>query len=130
MDDFLARTLTSRIARSAQNDEEDEMVGPAVKTDTNPTSVAASGEVESTARLISPPVPVLPAKPPLRMQMELVALPVITRAEEAAVAVNEPPRYASRKGAPRHGNASVSAKHARLSGTRARPPAAAKARSK
>ena len=132
VDDFLARTLTSRIPRSAQNDEEDEMVGPAVKTDTSPTSVAASGEVETTARLISPPAPVSPARPPLRMQMELVALPVITRAEEAAVAVNEPPRYASRKGAPRHGNASASgsANHARLSAIRATPPAAAKARSK
>jgi hypothetical protein len=30
------------------------------------------------------------------MQMELVASPVKARTEEAAVAVNEPPRYASR----------------------------------
>jgi hypothetical protein len=128
VDDFLARTLASRIPRSAQNDEEDEMVGPGVKTDTNLTSVAASGEVETTARLISPSALVSPARPPLRMPMELVALPVITRAEEAAVAVNEPPRSASRNGVPRRGNGS--ANYARLSGTRARPPASAKARSK
>jgi hypothetical protein len=130
VDDFLARTLTSRIPRSAQNDAEAELMEPAVKTDTSLTSVAASGEVESNARLISPPAPVSPARPSLRRQMELVALPVITRAEEAAVAVNEPPRYASRRGAPRHGNASGSANYARLSGTRGRLPAAAKARSK
>ena len=96
VDDFLARTLTSRMHRSAQNEEEDEMVGPAVKTDTSLTSVAASKEAETIAQLISPPALVSPAKPPLRMQMELVALPVKARAEEAAVAVNEPPRYASR----------------------------------
>ena len=96
VDDFLARTLTSRIPRSVQNDEEDELVGPVVKTDTSLTSIAASKEFETTARLISPPVPVALAQPLPRMQMELVTLPVRARVEEDAVAVNEPPRYASR----------------------------------
>jgi hypothetical protein len=96
VDDFLARTLTSRIHRAAQNDVEDELMGPAVKTDTSLTSVAASKEVESAARQISPPAPILPARPQQRMQMELVAMPVKECAEEAAVAVNEPPRYTSR----------------------------------
>jgi len=100
VDDFLARTLTSRIPRSAQNDAEDELNGQAVKTDTSLTSVAtsaaASKDVKTTARPISPPAPVSPARPPLRMQMELVSLPVRAHAEEVAVAVNEPPRYASR----------------------------------
>jgi hypothetical protein len=97
VDDFLARALTSRMPRAAQNDAEDEqLMGQAVKTDTSLTSTAASKEVETTARLISLSAPVSPARPPLRMQMELVALPVKARAEEAAVAVNEPPHYASR----------------------------------
>jgi hypothetical protein len=108
VDDFLARTLTSRMSRAAQNDAEDELARPAVKTDVSLTSSVAYDEVESSARLITTPTPVSPspliatpelvspARPPLRMQMELVALPVKARAEEAAVAVNEPPRYASR----------------------------------
>jgi hypothetical protein len=100
VDDFLARTLTSRTRRSAQNDEENELVGQVVKTDTSLTSViasvAASNEFETTARPISLPEPVAPAQPSPRMQMELVALPVKAHAEEAAVAVNEPPRYTSR----------------------------------
>ena len=108
VDDFLARTLTSRMSRAAQNDMEDEMMGSAVKTDISLTSSVAYKEVESSARLIatptpvSPPLPIAtselvsPARPPLRMQMELVASPAKVRAEEAAIAVNEPPRYASR----------------------------------
>ena len=97
VDDFLARSLSSRMRRAGQNDEDDELVGPAVKTDTSLTSSPASKEVETPSRLISPPAPVLPARPPLRMQMELVTLPASTHTEEdVAVAVNEPPRYASR----------------------------------
>jgi hypothetical protein len=108
VDDFLARTLSSRMSKAAQNDAEDELARPAVKTDVSLTSSVAYDEVESSARLITTPTPVSPspliatpelvspARPPLRMQMELVALPVKARAEEAAVAVNEPPRYASR----------------------------------
>jgi hypothetical protein len=108
VDDFLARTLTSRMSRAAQNDVEDELTGPAVITDISLTSSVAYKEVESSARLIPTPAPVLPppliaapalvspARPPQRMQMELVAMPARARTEEAAVAVNEPPRYASR----------------------------------
>jgi len=81
---------------------------PVVKTDISLTSSVAYKEVESSARLITTPAPVAPPlpiatpelvsppRPPLRMQMELVALPAKTRDEAAAVAVNEPPRYASR----------------------------------
>jgi hypothetical protein len=101
VDDFLARTLTSRMTRVVQNDEEDELMVRAVKTDTSLTTVATSQvttskEVAVSSRQIAAPAPVSTARPPLRMQMELVALPAKSRAEEAAVAVNEPPRYASR----------------------------------
>ena len=96
VDDFLARTLTSRMTRAVQNDEEDEMMEQAVKTDTSLTVVATSKAAAASSRQIAAPAPVSPARPPLRMQMELVALPAKTRDEAAAVAVNEPPRYASR----------------------------------
>jgi hypothetical protein len=98
VDDFLARTLTARVPRAAQNDEEDEMIVQAAvaETDTSLTSSAAYKEIESSTRQKATPAPVLPSRPPLRMQMELVALPIRVRGEEAMVAVNEPPRYASR----------------------------------
>lgn len=108
VDDFLARTLTSRMSRASQNEMDDDMPVPAVKTDISLTSSVAYEEVESSARLIATPAPVSPPPPiaapvlvsparlPQRMQMELVALPVKARAEDVAVAVNEPPRYASR----------------------------------
>ena len=108
VDDFLAKALSSRMSRAAQNDAEDELARPVVKTDVSLTSSVAYEEVESSARLITTPAPVSPsllsatpelvspARPPQRMQMELVALPSKARDEEAAVAINEPPRYASR----------------------------------
>jgi hypothetical protein len=108
VDDFLARTLSSRMSKAAQNDAEDELARPVVKTDVSLTSSVAYEEVESSARLITTPTPVSsppliatptlvsPARPPQRMQMELVASPAKAHTEDVAVAVNEPPRYASR----------------------------------
>jgi hypothetical protein len=96
VDDFLARTLTSRMTRAVQNDDEEELMVQAVKTDTSLTAVATSKAVAASSRLIAAPAPVSAARPPLRMQMELVALPAKKRDESAAVGVNEPPRYASR----------------------------------
>jgi hypothetical protein len=101
VDDFLARTLTSRIPRGAQIDEDDELIVQAAKNDTSLTTVATSQvstskEIAASSRPIAAPAPISTARPPLRMQMELVALPPKARDEEAAVAVNEPPRYASR----------------------------------
>jgi hypothetical protein len=96
VDDFLVKGLTSRGSRAAKTDVEDEIIEQAVKTDASLTSSAAYKEVESPARLIAAPAPVSPARPPLRMQMELVTLPVRGRVDEAAVAVNELPRYTSR----------------------------------
>ena len=102
VDDFLVRTLSSRMSRGIENEGEDELPEKAakpeqaVKTDTSLTTVAASKEVETIARQITAPAPVSPSRPPLRMQMELVTLPVRAHSEEVAVAVNESPRYASR----------------------------------
>jgi hypothetical protein len=96
VDDFLARALTSRIPRNAQYDAEDELIRQTVKTDTSLTTVAASKEIAASSRLIATPALVSPARPPLRMQMGLVTMPAKLPAEEIAVAVNEPPRYASR----------------------------------
>lgn len=96
VDDFLAKTLTSRMTRAVQNDEDEELIGQAAATDTSLTAVATTKAVAASSRLIAVPAPVSPVRPPLRMQMELVTLPVKPRDEAAVVGVNEPPRYASR----------------------------------
>jgi hypothetical protein len=96
VDDFLARTLTSRMTRAVQNDDEEELIGQAVATDTSLTAAATTKAVAASSRLIAAHAPVSAARPPLRMQMELVAMPAKTHDESAAVGVNEPPRYASR----------------------------------
>ncbi len=113
VDDFMARALAARVSRTAQNHAEDEVMEQAAGADASLTSEAAYKEAESSARLITTPGPVspvrpmavpapasstsaAPARPPLRMPMELVAVPDRACAEEAVAAVNEPPRYASR----------------------------------
>jgi hypothetical protein len=125
VDDFMARALTARVSQSSQNDAEDEVVEHAVAADTSLTSDSAYEEVESSARLITTPTPVTharpivkpapvapagppaastpaaftpsaPARPPLRMPMEVVAMPSKPRIEEAMVSADDPPRYASR----------------------------------
>ena len=113
VDDFMARALAARVPRASQNHAEDEVMEQAAGADASLTSEAAYKEAESSARLITTPVPVsparptaaptpassmsaAPARPPLRMPMELVAVPDRARAGEAVAAVNEPPRYASR----------------------------------
>jgi hypothetical protein len=101
VDDFMAKALSVRVPRTTQNDAEDAAMKLPAGGDTSLTSDAAYGEIESSARLISspePPAPVTatPARPPLRMPMELIALPPKAHIEEPAAAVNEPPRFASR----------------------------------
>jgi hypothetical protein len=96
VDDFMAKALAVRAPRSAANEAETEVEEQTAQTDTSLTSDAAYDEVESSARLIPTPTPVPRARPPLRMPMELVAVPPKPRAEEAAAPVDEPPRFASR----------------------------------
>jgi hypothetical protein len=114
VDDFMARALTARTPRAAENVVEERVMERAAIADTSLTSDAAYQEFESSARLIPTPEPVkaarlaaeqrqnssaaaAPARTPLRMPLELVAVaPAKVCGEENAVAVNEPPRYASR----------------------------------
>ena len=93
VDEFMARTIAVRVQPGAA--EESEVAEQTVATDCSLTSDAAFVEVESSSRLLTPPVPVLPKRLPLRAQAELVAMPGRLQAEEPAAA-DEPPRYASR----------------------------------
>ncbi len=103
VDEFMARAITARVPQAAQNDIDDEVMEKVISADTSLTSGAAYQEFESSARLIPTPTskpvaskPDTSARPPVRMQMELVPLPPRPRVEEAAPTPAEPPRYASR----------------------------------
>jgi len=101
VDDFMARALCTRVSHSAQNEADGVAMEQAAHSDVSLTSDAAYAEMESSARLISTPppqalVPAAPARPPLRMPIELIAKPSRAHAEAPAPAVNEPPRFASR----------------------------------
>ena len=93
VDEFMARTIAVRVQPGAA--EESEVAEQALATDTSLTSNAAFVEAESSARLLTPPAPVLPKRPPIRTQAELAAMPGKLQAEEPA-APDEPPRFASR----------------------------------
>jgi hypothetical protein len=110
MDEFMARTLTGRLAQSASGEVageiQEEVKEAAARTDASLTTDAAYKEFESSARLIAttatpaaltvPTTPTTSARQPLRTPMELVVMPAKARAEEGQVSVDEPPRYASR----------------------------------
>jgi hypothetical protein len=89
MDDFMARAIAVRpqpVAGNAAAVEKQVAV-----TDASLTSDAAWDEVESSARLLTPPDPA-----PLRAPAELVTMPGRPKAEPFAPPLDEPPRYASR----------------------------------
>jgi hypothetical protein len=94
VDEFMARALAARVPQSVA---EDAAAGqPIVATDASLTSGAAYEhlvfeDVQSSARLLSPPAPVFPMRP----SPELVPTPGRLAAEEPAPLV-EPPRFASR----------------------------------
>jgi hypothetical protein len=105
VDDFMARALKARVPQAAVNnaasDTQDKVLKQALGTDTSLTSSTAfdDADFESSARLIPTPAPVAPARPPLRMPIELVAAAARPRADEAVIPVDdEPPRFASRNG--------------------------------
>ncbi len=101
VDDFMARTIDVRAQQSAQ--EESVRERPAAATNASLTAVAAYEPVvyeavDSSARSIPaplPPAPLLPKRPVLRPQAELVAMPGRGPTEEP-VPLDEPPRFASR----------------------------------
>src|SRR5208282_2663523 len=68
VDDFMARTLTSRAHPAAA--EEIEAEEKALPTDASLTSGAPHVEVESSARLLTPPVTILSKRPILRLPAE------------------------------------------------------------
>ena len=92
VDNFMARALATQVRPSA----EDEVVEQAAGGDTSLTSNTAYREIESSARLITSPALVTPARLPIRMPVELVPQPARVSTEPAATVVDEPPRYASR----------------------------------
>jgi len=93
VDDFMARTVATRLQTAAA--ETGETCAAAAANDTSLTANAAYEEFESSARLLTPPEPVLPP-PSCRAQAEVVALPARIPAEAALAAVSEPARYVSR----------------------------------
>ena len=92
VDEFMAKAIASRPQTCASSSVEAEV--EAAKTDTSLTSNAAYGEVDSSARLIVPPVSKVPIPAP-RLQAELVAMPGRILPERL-VAPPEEPRFASR----------------------------------
>jgi hypothetical protein len=94
VDEFMARTLAVRLQPGAA--EEGEGAAPASPTDTSLTSDAAYGEVESSARLLTPPEPILPMRPLLVPAAELLSMPGRPQTGESVPLPDEPSRYASR----------------------------------
>jgi hypothetical protein len=94
VDEFMARTLAVRVQPEAA--EEGERPAPAASTDISLTSDAAYEEVESSARLLTPPEPILPMRPVPRPAAELVTMPGRSQTGESGPLPDEPPRYASR----------------------------------
>ena len=92
VDNFMAKALATR----AQPSAEDEVVEQAAGADTSLTTNTAYEEIESSARLIATPMLIAPARPPLRMPVELIPLPARVHSEPSAVLADEPPRFASR----------------------------------
>jgi hypothetical protein len=102
MDEFMAKSIACP-ARPANDESDGEQ--PAAATDTSLTSAAAykgiaSGDVESSARLIPPPAPVL-RMPASRPQPEVITLQPRTQIDNLtpislAPVSADPPRFASR----------------------------------
>ncbi len=90
VDNFMAQALATPVRPSA----EEELVVQAAGADSSLTS--NYGEIESSARLVTTPALVPPARPPIRLPMELVPLPVKVHSEPAAAVAEETPQYASR----------------------------------
>jgi hypothetical protein len=93
VDEFMARTLASRLATNAADEA---VEAHAALSDASLTSDAAYEEVESSARLVAAPQPVPQKRPSLRPSAELVAMPGRLPAVESATVPDDSPRYSSR----------------------------------
>jgi hypothetical protein len=94
VDDFMARAIAVRTQPAAAA-EADRARKPVAATDASLTSDAVYDEIESSARLLTPPEPV-PPKPPFRSPAELVTMPGRPQPEPFPLPLDEPPRFASR----------------------------------
>jgi len=100
VDEFMARTLAVRPQPAAA--ESAEVEAPVREMSRSIHSNEEYSDFESSARLITPAAPalpsaaILPKASPFRPQADVVALPRRVQAEEPVVALDEPPRYASR----------------------------------
>jgi hypothetical protein len=93
VDDFVARSLQVRAHPAAAG--EGESGEPLAATNASLTSDAAYAEVESSARLITPPAPALPIRPVPRPAAELVPMP--PRRADDEPRPEETPSYMSRQ---------------------------------
>jgi len=95
VDDFMARILAVRANQAVGEKVAVEVQKPA--TDTSLTSNEAYEEFESSARLITTPVPISPNRPVLIPTAEIAALPQRLPTEEPeSLALEEPPAIATR----------------------------------
>ena len=95
VDEFMARTLQARAHPAGAG--EDDLDHQLSSTNASLTSEGAYGEIQSSARLITPPSPALPMRPLFRPPVELVAMPLRQPANEPAPRSEEPPIYMSRQ---------------------------------
>ena len=93
MDDFITKASAVRPQPAAEAAQAQVPLAP---TDASLTSNAAHGRPESSAPLLAPPTLVSPKPLPFRVQPELVSMPGGLQAEEPPLALDEPPRFASR----------------------------------
>jgi hypothetical protein len=93
VDEFMARALAMRVPASAAEDVAIQHQPAA--TDASLTSDSAHEDVESSARLVTAPLPSVPRHLPLRPTPELVPMPARPAVESSALP-EEPPRYSSR----------------------------------
>ncbi|MGB8028474.1 MAG: hypothetical protein WCF30_02315 [Terracidiphilus sp.] len=94
VDEFMAKTIAVRAQRSVDEPAEEIAPHPPAVRDASLTSTPDYEELESSARIIAPPAPVLP-KPVYRPQPELVTTPPRPHADYVP-SVEEAQRYASR----------------------------------
>jgi hypothetical protein len=98
VDEFMARCLQARVQSSAADHADIEE--PLSSTNASLTSDAAYEEFNSSARLITPPVPALPIRPVFKPPVELVSIPTrlpAVRIDEPLPRTEETPIFMSRQ---------------------------------
>jgi hypothetical protein len=94
VDDYMAKALAARALPAAA--DEAEVVEKPAGASIGLTSFMDYEEVESSARLLPQPVPVMPEQPPLMPADEQISMPGKSQAEEPALPSSEPLRFTSR----------------------------------